>query len=231
VVVCDHASSRIPPEYGFLGLSAAERLAHIAWDPGALEMSLRLAELLDAPLVYSTVSRLVVDCNRSLDAPDLIAAVSETTAIPGNAKLSAGERRHRIAAVHEPYHAAIDALLEQRMARPMATALIGIHTFTPVYRGVARHWQVGVIFQRDRRLADRLIDSFRAEGLNVGVNQPYSPAEGVYYTIERHGEARGLPCVMVEIRNDLVAAEAERHQWAARLARALGGFTPAALAV
>lgn len=222
VILCDHASNHIPEDYARLGLKPADLSAHIAWDPGALGVSRHLARMLDAPLVHATVSRLVIDCNRALDAPDLIAATSETTAVPGNADLSEAERRRRIEAVHVPYHAAIEALVGERLAAGRGAALVAIHSFTPVYRGVARPWEVGVLFDRDRRLADPLIAALRAEGLNVGVNEPYSPADRVYYTLTRHAEERGLATVMLEIRNDLIASEAEERSWAARLARTLG---------
>jgi predicted N-formylglutamate amidohydrolase len=217
VLVCDHASNRFPPEYGLLGLSAEQREMHIAWDPGALAVSRHLSHMLDVPLVYSTVSRLVIDCNRSLDAPDLIAAVSETTTIPGNASLSPAERQRRIAAIHEPFHNAIDKLVEERLSAGRATALIGMHSFTPVYRGVGRPWEVAFIFNRNRRLSDLLIQGLKADGLNVGVNEPYSPADRVHYTLSRHAEARGLDCAMIEIRNDLVRTQRAEMEWAKRI--------------
>jgi predicted N-formylglutamate amidohydrolase len=224
VILCDHASNFIPPEYASLGLGATERTAHIAWDPGAIEVARELARKLDAPLVYATVSRLVVDCNRPPDAPDLIAATSETTAIPGNAAVSDAERRRRIGTVHAPYHAAIDKLIGERVAAGRGAALIAIHSYTPIYRGVPRPWEVGVIFDRDRRIADPLIAALKTEGLKVGVNEPYSPADRVYYTLARHAEARGLAPAMIEIRNDLIASADQQRDWARLLARMLGGL-------
>ena len=221
VIVCDHASNFFPSEYGSLGLGAAARETHIAWDPGALGVSRKLALMLDAALVYAKVSRLVIDCNRPVDAPDLIAETSESTAIPGNRSLSDAERLRRIATIHEPYHRAINELVDARLAAGRATALIAVHSFTPVYFGVRRPWQVGVIFDRDRRLADELIEGLKAAGLTVGVNEPYSPADRVYYTLERHAEARGLPCAMIEVRNDLIRGEDEQQDWAGRIARVL----------
>ena len=221
VIVCDHASNRFPVEFGFLGLPPEAQEAHIAWDPGALGVARRLSDALDAPLVHATVSRLVIDCNRALDAADLIAATSETTPIPGNAQLSATERRGRIAAVHEPYHAAIDELVEARLAG-LGAAMIAVHSFTPVYRGTHRPWEIGILFNQDRRIALPLIEALSARGFNVGVNQPYSPADGVYYTLGRHAESRGLACAMIEIRNDLIREEAEQRRWAGILAATLG---------
>lgn len=145
VIVCDHASNRIPPEYGDLGLSLVDRLRHIAWDPGALAVSLRLVELLDAPVIHSTVSRLVIDCNRWFDAPDLIAPVSETTEIPGNRDVGDNEKARRIADFHNPFHHAIDTLLDRRATEGRETVLIAMHSFTPTYKGVARPWPIGFI--------------------------------------------------------------------------------------
>jgi len=217
VIVCDHASSFIPSEFASLGLGPAEREAHVAWDPGALGLARQLARRLDAPLVHATVSRLVIDCNRTLDAPDLIAATSEDIAVPGNAALSSAEREHRIATIHAPYHAAIDRLLDARRGAGRETVLIAVHSFTPVFHGVARQWEVGIVFDKDRRIAEPLIDALKAEGLSVGVNEPYSPADRVYYTMTRHGEGRGLACAMIEVRNDLIGSEAEQAEWAERI--------------
>lgn len=226
VILCDHASNALPPAFGSLGIGAAEREAHIAWDPGALGVSRAVANILNAPLVYATVSRLVIDCNRPLDAPDLIPAVSDATAIPGNAGLSEAERRRRIATVHEPYHDAIDALLDARLAAGMETALVAVHSFTPVYNGVSRPWPVGVIFDRDRRLADALIDGLTASGANVGINEPYSPADRVYYTLSRHADPRGLAGVMIEIRNDLIRDDKAERGWAERIGAHLAARVP-----
>lgn len=226
MLVCDHASNFVPPEYGTLGLEPAELARHIAWDPGAMEVSSRLSRRLDAPLVASGVSRLVVDCNRSPDAPDLIPEVSETTAIPGNAGLDPPDRSRRIGLAHQPFHAAVDGLLNERLARGQETWLISIHSFTRIYKGAPRPWHVGILHDDDTRLSAPMIATLRQEGgLTVGDNQPYSPADRVYYTLERHGRARGLPCVMIEIRNDLIADAAGQRQWADRLARTLETLT------
>ncbi len=218
VILCDHAAKAIPPEYGSLGLGPEEREAHIAWDPGALAVSRHLARMLDAALVHCSVSRLVIDCNRSLDAPDLIAATSETTTIPGNVGLPDAERRRRIASVHAPYHAAVEKLIDARLDAGRATSLVAVHSFTPVYRGVRRPWEIGIVFDRNRRLADPLIEGLKAEGLVVGVNEPYSPADRVYYTLTRHAESRGLAAAMIEIRNDLIRTDDQAKAWGARLA-------------
>lgn len=223
VIVCDHASNFIPADMGTLGLDASDLERHIAWDPGALPVARALAEALDAPLVESCISRLVIDCNRPLGAPDLISEVSETTLIPGNAGLGDAERARRIALAYEPFHAAIEAVVAGRVAAGMETRLISVHSFTPVYKGISRPWQIGIIHDEDTRLAGPIIDALAARpGLTVGVNEPYSPADRVYFTLEAHGRVRNLPCAMIEIRNDEIADADGQRRWAEVLISILG---------
>jgi predicted N-formylglutamate amidohydrolase len=222
-IVVDHASNRIPPRWGDLGLSARDRVRHIAWDPGALGVSLKLSDLLDAPVVHSTVSRLVIDCNRDLDAPDLVPTISETTEIPGNAGLTADDRTWRLAAAHAPFHGAIDRVLDARAAAGLETFLICMHSFTPTYRGVARPWPIGLIHARDTRYTSALRDALAADApdLNIGWNEPYSALNGVTYTLEHHGDGRGLDSTMIEVRHDEILEPNGVALWAARLARCL----------
>ena len=223
VIVCDHASNRIPDKYGDLGLSHTERLSHIAWDPGALAVSRHLSDVLDAPLVQSTVSRLVIDCNRDLSAPDLIWTLSEATRIAANEGLDAGERQYRIDHFHRPYHAAIETLLEARRHAGRETVLVCMHSFTPVYHGVERPWPIGLIHGLDTRFTEALYHELRAEdpSLNVGWNEPYAALSGVTLTLERHGDGRGLEATMIEIRHDEILEPAGVAFWADRLARCL----------
>lgn len=225
VLVCDHASNFIPEEFGSLGLEKSELARHIAWDPGAAPVAQRMAAALDAVLIESRVSRLVIDCNRPLDAPDLIPAISETTAVPGNAQLSPTERAQRIALAYEPFHAEIESVISERLAAGLETRLVSVHSFTPVYRQVARPWHIGIIHDDDLRLATPLIAALRSlKGVVVGVNEPYSPADRVYFTLERHARSRGLACAMIEIRNDEISGEMGQRKWAELLARILGGI-------
>ena len=223
-LVCDHASNRMPPVYAGLGLSDADRAAHIAWDPGALGVSLELSRLLDAPLIHSTLSRLLVDCNRDPSAVDLIPEISEQTVIPGNQDLSPDERARRIALAHTPFHDAIDAVLDERQRLVRPTALVSVHTFTPVYKGVHRNCEIGLISDQDRRLADPALALLKERSdWQVGDNDPYSPSDGVYYTLTRHGENRGLVPLMIEIRNDRVKTPEAEKAWAQLLAGVLAG--------
>ena len=219
VLVCEHGSNFVPLRFGGLGLDASELSRHIAWDPGALPVAQCMARSLDAVLVQSCVSRLVIDCNRPLDAPDLIPSISEATVVPGNAGLSVVDRELRLVLSWRPFHAAVEAVIAERFARGMETRLVSVHSFTPVYHGRSRPWQIGIIHDDDRRLATPLIAALEAvEGLNVGINQPYSPADRVYFTHERHARPRGLACAMIEIRNDEIGDESGQRHWAALLA-------------
>lgn len=228
VIVCEHASNAIPDRYAGLGLSGKALESHIAWDPGALDVARHMAERLDAPLLRARVSRLIIDCNRPHNAPDLIVSESDSIAIPGN-RIGEAERRSRIATIHEPFHAALSRLIGDRLAAGRPTALVSVHSFTPVLHGVTRPWDVGIIFGRDRRLADPLIKGLKDDGsLAVGINEPYSPTDRVFYTHERHAEPHGLPSAMIEIRNDLIENPASQRAMAVRLAKLLNEV-PAAL--
>lgn len=219
VLLCEHASNYIPQGYDRLGLSAPELHSHIAWDIGALALAEQLSSLLDAPLVFATHSRLLLDLNRDVAAADSIVTESADTAIPGNLLITHTERRWRSDWLYAPFHAAVEMLIDERLSRGQATAVISIHSFTPEYLGETRPWHVGVLGRRDRRLVDRILESVRRDSnLCVGDNQPYAPEQGVYHSIERHAERRGLPGAMIEVRNDLISNSLGQTQWAGRLA-------------
>jgi|SRR5215217_1831467 len=223
VILCDHASNRIPERYGNMGLSPVERLSHIAWDPGALAVSRKLSSLLDAPLVESTVSRLIIDCNRALDAPDLIWTLSERTRIAANEKISDEERQQRIALYHRPYHGAIDMLLEARRHAGRETIVVCMHSYTPVFLGQERPWPIGLIHGREQRFTRALRDALATiePGLNIGWNEPYAALNGVTLTLEKHGDGRGLDATMIEIRNNEILSTEGVDRWADLLARSL----------
>lgn len=216
VIVCDHASNRVPPEFGDLGLAAAERTRHIAWDIGAAAISELLARRFGAPAVLSEVSRLVVDCNRNYRDPSLAPALSDGTPIPANRDLAEGERRRRWDLYHQPYHAAIEAALARRSAAVQRPLLVSIHSMTDVMNGRHRPWQIALCSERDRRLTEPMLAALRAHGgIVVGDNEPYwlDPAED--YTVPRHALGRGLAYLQVEFRQDLVADAAGQRRWAA----------------
>jgi len=222
VITCDHAGRRIPRALGSLGLPTSELERHIAWDLGVEALGRRLARALDATLVVQRYSRLVVDCNRRPTRPDSMPKTSEDTAIPGNAEVSPEAREQRIQEIFEPYHARIRAELDARRANGQPTTLILLHSFTPVYRAVGRPWHAGVLYLNDSRLALRVLTSLRAEpGLVVGENEPYAASDLTDYGIVEHGEARGLPHVELEVRQDLIADERGVEAWSERLTRVL----------
>lgn len=226
---CDHASNFIPAEFGTLGLDRSELTRHIAWDPGALPVAQLLAQALDATLIETCVSRLVIDCNRPLDAPNLISEVSETTSIPANANLTQAERQARIDLAWRPFHDTIERAIDARIAAGRETRLVSVHSYTPVYLSKARPWHIGIIHDEDERVAVPLLRALNAvAGIVVGANEPYSPADLVYYTLERHARSRGLACAMIEIRNNEIAAGAGQAKWAELLAAILPKISIAA---
>ncbi|MEJ5021663.1 N-formylglutamate amidohydrolase [Ochrobactrum vermis] len=220
--VCEHASNFIPDTFQGLGLNADALKAHIAWDPGAIEVARHLASSLDAPLVESHLSRLLIDCNRPLDAHDLIPEISETTVVPGNHALNSMERLARIDLSHRPFHTAVEHVIAERGRRGLPSWIVTVHSFTPIYRDVPRPWQIGIIHDEDDRIGKPLIAALRKDAtLNVGVNEPYSPADRVYYTLERHARPRNAPCVMIELRNDEIADGQTQIVWAEKIATIL----------
>jgi predicted N-formylglutamate amidohydrolase len=219
VLVCDHASNRVPQRLGNLGLEPAQLTEHIAWDPGAAAVARLLSAELDAPLVLSGYSRLVIDCNRPLHNAESIAAQSGGISVPGNRDLSLPQRKRRIDTLFQPYHDAIDRLLDDRLERP--NLLLSIHSFTPVLHGQSRPWDIGVSYWRERRLAALLFDALARRGdIIVGDNQPYPIDDETDYTIPVHGEARKIPCAMIEIRQDGIRTAVGIAAWADRLAEA-----------
>lgn len=221
VLTCDHASNYLPRALAGLGVERAELARHIAWDIGAAEVTRRLAVLLDAPAVLSGFSRLVIDANRRLGAGNSMPSESDGTAVPGNRDLAPAARQLRVDCLFKPYHAAVARLIEARLASGTFPALLLVHSFTPVMAGFERPWQVGILWDRDPRLAVPLIRALRGKGLTVGDNEPYSGASPVDYSLHAHAEARRLPCALVEIRQDLIDTAQGAARWAKILADAL----------
>ncbi|GIK96386.1 MAG: N-formylglutamate amidohydrolase [Alphaproteobacteria bacterium] len=216
LLTCEHAGRAVPRRLGDLGVAPADWERHIAWDIGAADLARLLSRTLDAPLVLQRYSRLVIDCNRPLDAPDCIPEISDGTSIPANRGLSLEARAQRYAEIHMPLHQAIDGMLN----RPGPAALVSVHSFTPVFAGQARPMQAALLFNRDARLAHALHRELasRRPDLPIALNAPYSVDDISDFTIPRHGEARGIPHVLLELRNDQLAKAADREAWADLLA-------------
>lgn len=227
VLIADHAGQAIPARLGDLSLPQAERDRHIGWDIGIAGVTERLSEKLDAFAILQTYSRLVIDCNRPLDAAGSIVTSSDGTMVPGNQSVDENERVARALEIFAPYHARITEELDQRSARRGMPVLIAMHSFTPEFGGVSRPWHAGVLYHRDTRLAHALLAALRAEpGLVIGDNEPYAISDGSDYAIPVHGEQRGLLHVELEIRQDLIADARGQEEWAERLAHILPAMLP-----
>jgi predicted N-formylglutamate amidohydrolase len=221
-LVCEHAGRVIPKSLGSLGLSPHELEQHIAYDIGAEPVARGLSHRLDAPLILQRYSRLVYDCNRPPEAETAIPELSELTEIPGNKKLSEAQRRQRVKEIYEPFHAQVQKLIDLRLGAGKAVIFVTIHSFTPVFKGIARRLDVGLLFDRDRRFTDMIAPLLRAGGaFDVRYNEPYGPADGVCHTLNVQAGVRGLPYSMIEIRNDLIANESGQVEWTDRLADVL----------
>lgn len=216
LIVCEHASRFIPPEYANLGLDADALSSHIAWDPGAMAVALEMSALLDAPLVAQGASRLLYDCNRPPHEPSSIPAASEIYRVPGNEGLSDAQKRERAERFYFPFR---DALAAEIAARPRPPAIVTVHSFTPVYHGVARAVEIGILHDADSRLADAMLAEAGGDcGFVVRRNEPYGPQDGVTHTLREHALPRGLANVMIEIRNDLIERTESRNAMAEQLA-------------
>jgi predicted N-formylglutamate amidohydrolase len=220
LLTCDHYGRAIPRRLGDLGVSASELTRHIAWDIGIAGVAEALSKHLGAHLIAQRYSRLVIDCNRPPTAASSIPRISEATDIPGNENLADDAAEARRREVFDPYHRRIGEAIDRRLRDGVPTVLVALHSFTPVYAGIARPWHIGTLYQRDTRLPQLLLKLLRREaGLVVGDNEPYAVSDETDYTIPVHGEARGLMNSGIEIRQDLIVEQAGARQWADRLAR------------
>ena len=207
VFVCEHASHYIPEKYNDLGVSDEARFSHIAWDPGARDITLNLAKAFNAPAVVGCVSRIVYDCNRPPEAPDSIPSRSEAFDIPGNRDLGLDQIADRVVKYYRPFERALIGVLDTHAIKPV---LVTIHSFAPVYNGKSRSVQLGVLHDQDARMADSILAQAGSHTeMQVERNQPYGPEDGVTHTLKLHGLSRGLLNVMLEIRNDFIQSASQ----------------------
>lgn len=216
LLVCDHASNALPEPYGTLGLEEGAFAAHIASDIGAAEVTRMLAAAFGAPAILGRWSRLLIDLNRGTDDPTLVMQLSDGKIVPGNCALAEDEIAYRIAQFHSPYHAAIESAIVDARDAGVVPALLSIHSFTPVWRGFRRPWEVGVLWDRDDRLAGPLLRMLAQAGFAAGDNQPYS-GELENDCLYAHGTMNGLPHALIEIRQDLIATADAARAFALRL--------------
>lgn len=216
VLVCEHASRRIPAPFDGLGLSTADSASHAAWDIGAWDVTKRMAAHLDASVVAASVSRLVYDCNRPPDAPDAMPARSEVIEVPGNRDLSAQDKAARVESYYRPFHGA----MQRALAHATDPIIVTIHSFTATYHGTPRMVEIGILHDADTRLADAMLQVADAHtNLRVARNAPYGPSDGVTHTLREHALPAGHHNVMVEIRNDLITTPAQHDAMAVMLSR------------
>lgn len=223
VLTCEHAGRDVPPELERLGLDAALLDTHWGWDRWAGDATLRLAAALDVTAVTSRISRLVVDVNRAPDDPTLALARAEGRPVPGNVDLAPAQVAARVARWHAPYHAAVDAEVARAVARhgADAVALVSVHSFTGEWPGQDRDFDVGVLFDQHADLAGRVLEALTARGLRARLNEPYSGLAGLIYAAKRHGDARGVRYVELELNQHVLEVEAARARVAAAVEGAL----------
>jgi len=221
LLVCDHASAAFPAAMHQLGLADWVLEKHVACDIGAALVTRHLADRLDAPAVLSGYSRLIVDLNRQLHDVSAFIQVSDGIAIPGNLDLDEQEKQERVDSFFKPYHDAISRQLDQFEAHGETPAFVSIHTCTPVFNNVVRHCHIGVMWDQDERIPVPLMEALRSKPeLSIGDNEPYSGRHPHDFTIDYHAESAGLPCVGIEVRQDLVSTPEGVRKWADILADA-----------
>lgn len=224
IVICDHAQNTLPAEYGTLGLPPEQLERHIAYDIGAYGVATRVARVLGAPAISTRFSRLLIDPNRGLDDPTLIMRLSDRAVIPGNRTIDAAERDKRVARFYEPYHVALDELIETCVAAGVPPVLLSVHSFTDVWKDVRRPWHAAILWDRDYRFAVPLLQALRADkNLVIGENEPYD-GKLAGDCMWQHGTRRGLAHTIVEVRQDLIRDDAGEAEWGERIATAVKGI-------
>lgn len=217
ILVCDHASNRLPSEYGSLGMHEAEFERHIAYDIGSAEVTRLMSATLGVPAVLSTFSRLLVDPNRDKDDPTLIMQLSDGAIIPGNAHISPEEQERRVKGYYDPYHQAVESLIDRCVHADHPPAIVSLHSFTQEWHGNLRPWEAALLWDRDARLVKPMLDCLRKEtDFSIGDNEPYSgklQGDSMY----RHGTSRGLAHALIEIRQDQIRDHEGQEEWAGRL--------------
>lgn len=210
VIICEHASDYIPDTLGDLGLARADRQSHAVWDIGARDLSHTLSKKLDSVLIEGCISRLVYDCNRPPNVPSAFPTQSERIVIPGNEGLDAAARHERAEAVYVPFCSTVQSVLAQRQKVTPQPIVVTVHSFTPVYHGVQRAVEIGILHDDDPAFALAMMNSAdRLPGRNIALNEPYAKSDGVTHSLAIYGVANGLPNVMLEVRNDLLTNETE----------------------
>ena len=221
LLLCDHASNRIPRALENLGVEEWVKDRHVAYDIGVEWITRYMSEKLNAPAFLTNYSRLVIDCNREVEDPSSMPVVSDNIDVPGNHDLSVQDKEIRWGDLFWPYHNAIDEWTQSLKQQNIVPAVLSIHSLTERMGDQERPWDIMFIRNRDHRIMGPLIDKLRAQGLNVGDNEPYDGRVLRGYTIEQHAERHGFPHMLVEFRQDLIDTQEKALKWADTLMDAL----------
>ena len=203
VFTCEHASNRVTrhevtqPDHKLLN-------EHWGLDIGAAALVESLCQRTGSTGVLSTESRLVIDVNRDPSSKTLIVSECDGIPVSFNQNITAEDRIWR-QSIFDAYHRAVDDVLSQRLDIRPDTKLVSIHSFTPIWKGVRRKMEVGILFDRDPDVASRMAEVLTHHGLDVALNEPYSGLTGeLMYAAHRHGNAHQIPYIEFEVRQDLL---------------------------
>ena len=200
LIIADHASNYIPKKYNNLGLKKKDIITHKAYDPGIKDLAINLSNKLNSQLVLGQYSRLLIDCNRDVDDPTLISAISDRTLILGNKKITKQERNYRINKIYRPYHKKINKMILEKKIN----MIISLHSFNPIFKGKKRSFKYGILSNQDRRLSNLILNELKMEKNIVGDNKPYKGSL-IGDTLYKHALKRGMHHSLIEIRNDLLS--------------------------
>ncbi len=223
LITCEHASNFIPDVYNQLGLSADLLNEHIAWDRGAGKLSDFLAQKLGCTAVLCQYSRLLIDCNRPLNAPSSILEISEHHPIPGNQAISSEEKQLRAEHIFTPFHHTIESQINRLKSHFSQFPMIGIHSFSPTFHGQVRPWKFSVMWKHKTPFVQGVIEHFEQHELApwVGFNKPYSAKEIAAHTTEYHADRNQLPNLIFEVRQDLLESDRDIQYWGEQIYQAL----------
>ncbi|MFT5430984.1 MAG: putative N-formylglutamate amidohydrolase [Myxococcota bacterium] len=217
LLTAEHASNRLPPRWDWQG---QEHLATQHWgiDLGIAPLTEALATSLGAPAVLARFTRLLVDPNRPVDSPTLFRDRADGHPVNMNALVTPEGAARRIAEYYEPYHAAIDAQLAQHKCK----FLLSMHSFTPLYEGAPRSVEIGVLHPgNSAALAEQWRDALATTGRDVRVNEPYTGSNGYMYSAETHADRFGIPCIELEVRQDLLEDTSNHAEFVTLITAAL----------
>jgi predicted N-formylglutamate amidohydrolase len=218
LIICDHASNRVPRSLKDMGLEKNVLKKHIAWDIGAEDICRHLSKALDMPAIFAGYSRLVVDLNRAPAHHECILDISDNIKIPANTGLSREDRERRLREVYHPYQKQAGKLVQGFVKKKQTPLLIAVHSFTPQMDGIRRPWHLSLLWHREEKIARQIVKNIRKNhpDLLVGENEPYTLFDERFAgsTLDCHGEERGLPYVFVEFRQDLINTKEKAARWA-----------------